>query len=107
TVETAAGAVDLGTGVAMTADGPANRRAIRVNHAPARSADAFLDHLRVVWLTPAMDGLFTGPASERRGFLDRAVLAIDKSHAIRVNAFEKTMRGRNKLLAAPRADTAW
>jgi DNA replication and repair protein RecF len=45
-----------------------------------------------------MDGLFTGPASERRHFLDRAVLAINKSHGTRVNAFEKAMRGRNKLL---------
>ena len=25
----------------------------------------------MVWLTPAMDGLFTGSASERRRFLDR------------------------------------
>ena len=30
-----------------------------------------------VWLTPAMDALFTGPASDRRRFLDRLVLAID------------------------------
>ena len=41
------------------------------------SARAFADHLRIVWLTPAMDGLFIGPASERRRFLDRLVLAID------------------------------
>ena len=66
--------VELGTGIAMTPDGPGGRRSIRVNRAPARSPDALLDHLRVVWLTPAMDGLFTGPASERRRFLDRAVL---------------------------------
>ena len=98
-VDNAAGAVDLGTGVALGAEGPETRRAVRVNHAPARSADALLEHLRVIWLTPAMDGLFTGPAAERRRFLDRAVLAIDKRHGTRVNAFEKAMRGRNKLLA--------
>ena len=107
TVGNAAGDVELGTGVAMTADGPEARRAVRVNHAPARSADAFLEHLRVIWLTPAMDGLFTGPASERRRFLDRAVLAIDRGHGTRVNAFERAMRGRNKLLAEPRYDARW
>jgi len=107
TVVNAAGAVDLGTGVAMTAEGPEGRRSVRVNHAPVRSADALLDHLRVVWLTPGMDGLFTGPASERRRFLDRAVTAIDRSHGTRVNAFDKAMRGRNRLLAAPLPDRQW
>ncbi len=107
TITNAAGAVDLGTGVAMTPDGPEARRSVRVNHAPARSADALIDHLNVVWLTPAMDGLFTGPASERRRFLDRAVLAIDKAHGSRVNAFDKAMRGRNKLLAEGPDHSAW
>jgi DNA replication and repair protein RecF len=107
TVENASGAVDLGTGIALGPEGPEARRAIRVNHAPARSSDALLEHLRVLWLTPAMDGLFTGPASERRRFLDRAVLAIDRQHGARVNAFERAMRGRNRLLAEPSPDRAW
>jgi DNA replication and repair protein RecF len=107
TVENAAGDVDLGTGVAMTPDGPETRRSVRVNRAPARSAEALLEHLRVIWLTPAMDGLFTGPASERRRFLDRSVLAIDRGHGTRVNAFERAMRGRNKLLAESRSDARW
>jgi DNA replication and repair protein RecF len=98
TIENSAGAVDVGTGVLLGPEGPETRRSVRVNHAPARATDALLEHLRVVWLTPAMDGLFTGPASDRRHFLDRAVLAIDRSHGARVNAFEKAMRGRNKLL---------
>jgi DNA replication and repair protein RecF len=107
TVCNAAGTVDLGTGLAMTADGPETRRSVRVNRMPARSVDALLEHLRVIWLTPTMDGLFTGTASERRRFLDRAVLAIDRGHGTRVNAFEKAARGRNKLLAEPRPDARW
>ena len=54
-----------------------------------------------------MDGLFTGPPAERRRYLDRAVLSIDKRHGTRANAFEKAMRGRNRLLAEPGADAAW
>ncbi|HMN87353.1 MAG TPA: DNA replication/repair protein RecF [Bauldia sp.] len=106
-VENAAGTVDLGTGIAPGAGGPEARRAIRVNRAPARSAEALLEHLRVLWLTPSMDGLFTGPASDRRRFLDRAVLAIDRHHGSRVARFEKAMRGRNRLLSEPAPDGRW
>jgi DNA replication and repair protein RecF len=55
----------------------------RVPHRP-RAGDlcrAFADHLRMVWLTPAMDSLFMGAASERRRFFDRLVLAIDAEHS--------------------------
>jgi DNA replication and repair protein RecF len=103
----AAGEVELGTGGALTAAGPESQRRIRVNHAPARSSDALLEHLRVAWLTPAMDGLFTGPASDRRRFLDRAVLAIDRQHGTRFNAFERAMRGRNKLLFEAASNARW
>ena len=54
-----------------------------------------------------MDSLFTGAASERRKWLDRMVLAIDKSHGTRVNAFEKAMRQRNKLLDEAPNETVW
>jgi DNA replication and repair protein RecF len=107
TLLNASGTFDLGTGVALDPDGPQSRRTIRVNHAPARSSEALLDHVRVVWLTPAMDGLFTGPAGDRRRFLDRAVLAIDRRHGTRVSAFERAMRGRNRLLGDPAPDRAW
>ena len=106
-IANAAGTVDIGTGIAPGAGGPEARRTVRVNHAPARSAEALLEHLRVLWLTPSMDGLFTGPASDRRRFLDRAVLAIDRHHGSRVAAFEKAMRGRNRLLAEPSPDRRW
>jgi DNA replication and repair protein RecF len=50
-----------------------------------------------------MDGLFTGPAADRRAFLDRLVLCFDPSHGTRANRFERAMRQRNRLLedAAP------
>jgi DNA replication and repair protein RecF len=107
TVHNTAGSVDLGTGIALGPEGPETRRAIRVNRAPARSTEALLEHLRVIWLTPAMDGLFTGPAADRRRFLDRAVLAIDRMHGTRVNAFERAMRGRNRLLSEPNPNAKW
>jgi DNA replication and repair protein RecF len=66
-----------------------------------------LEWLRVLWLTPAMDGLFTGPASDRRRFLDRLVLTIDPAHGRRALDYEKAMRGRNRLLADDVRDEHW
>jgi DNA replication and repair protein RecF len=101
------GPVEIGTGLSASHLGIDTQRQIRINAAKARSSDELLDHLRVVWLTPAMDGLFTGPASDRRRFLDRLVLAIDPAHGRRVSDFEKSMRARNRLLGEDSPDSAW
>ncbi|MGP2491573.1 DNA replication/repair protein RecF [Mesorhizobium sp. PUT5] len=101
-----AGPADIGTGVAGAETGETGRR-VRINGAPARSAEDMLEWLRVVWLTPAMDALFTGPAGDRRRFLDRMVLAIDAGHGQRALDYEKAMRGRNRLLAESSRDGAW
>ncbi len=71
------------------------------------SSRAFSDHVRIVWLTPAMDSLFSGPASERRRFLDRFVLAIDPGHGARVGQFERALRGRNRLLEEGGRNASW
>ena len=107
-VEGALGLASLGTGIAAAASEDATvTRKCRIDREPVPSAAAFADHLRVVWLIPAMDGLFNGPASERRRFLDRLVLAVDAEHGRRVNALERALRSRNRLLEEPRPDTHW
>ncbi|WP_321332650.1 DNA replication/repair protein RecF [Breoghania sp.] len=88
------GETRIGTGFSVDA---ASRR-VRIDGADARSADALSEYLRVLWLVPAMDGLFTGSASDRRRFLDRLVLAVDPGHGRRVADFDKAMRSRNRLL---------
>ena len=96
--------VQLGTGYDPR---EASTRRCRIERASVSSARAFADHLRVVWLTPAMDGLFSGSAGERRRFLDRLVLAVDSDHGTRVNALEKALRNRNRLLEDGASDRAW
>jgi DNA replication and repair protein RecF len=54
-----------------------------------------------------MDQLFNGPASERRRFLDRLVLAVDAGHSARVSALERSLRSRNRLLEDPAPDPHW
>jgi DNA replication and repair protein RecF len=97
----------LGTGFDREEGEEAASRKHRIDRAPISSARAFADHLRIVWLTPAMDGLFVGPPSERRRFLDRLVLAIDPSHGARVAQFERALRGRNRLLEEGARDLHW
>lgn len=96
----------LGTGI-DGGDPEVRSRQCRVDRVPVGSAAAFADHIRVIWLTPAMDGLFLGSAGERRRFLDRLVLAVDAEHGTRVNALERSLRSRNRLLEEMAPDPAW
>ena len=97
------GAIQIGTGTAASAP---ERRQVRVNGAPA-SVNSLSEWLSILWLTPAMDRLFTGSAGERRRFLDRLVLALEPGHAHHSTRYEAAMRARNKLLADDRWDEAW
>lgn len=101
TIETDNGPADIGTGAA-----PEGGRRVRINGANARSIEAMSDYLRVLWLTPAMDGLFSGPAGDRRRFLDRLVTTLIPSHSASVGDYEKAMRQRNRLLEE-QGDPAW
>ncbi len=107
-VEGALGLATLGTGIdAPGLEAAAASRRCRIDREPVASAAAFGEHLRMVWLTPSMDGLFLGPASERRRFFDRLVLAIDSEHSARVSALDRSLRSRNRLLEVRNYDDHW
>lgn len=99
------GETRLGTGFDPGSDS-AGARKCRIDGAPVGSPRDFAERLRIVWMTPAMDGLFAGSAGERRRFLDRLVLTVDPSHGARVNALERALRNRNRLLETG-AEPAW
>jgi DNA replication and repair protein RecF len=107
-VEGALGLATLGTGIERIAeDGAPAQRKYRIDREPVGTAAAFSDHVRIIWMVPAMDSLFTGAPAERRRFLDRLTTAIDSEHSSRVNAFERALRSRNRLLEEPRPDAHW
>ena len=87
--------VTIGTGT--TPDAP-DRRQVRIGGVP-NAASALAEHLAIVWLTPAMDRLFTESAGGRRRFLDRLTLALEPGHAVHTTRYEAAMRARNKLLS--------
>lgn len=96
--------VTIGTGTSP--DAP-DRRQVRIDGQP-QAANALAERLAIIWLTPAMDRLFTESPGGRRRFLDRLVLALRPAHAHHVGRYEAAMRSRNKLLTdLSRADPAW
>ena len=97
----------LGTGLDRSADEGRASRICRIDGMPAASPAAFAEHLRIVWLTPDLDALFRGPAGDRRRFLDRLVLAVDAEHGARVNALERALRSRNRVLEDNPDDRLW
>jgi DNA replication and repair protein RecF len=99
-MQTTDGPLDIGTG--LQAGGiPAARagRVVKVNGAQQGGSGILADLVEMLWITPAMDGLFTGPASDRRRFLDRLILCFDPSYRTRLGHFERAMTQRNRLLS--------
>ena len=99
------GEIRLGTGFEPDGAGGGARKC-RIDGAPVGSPRDFAERLRIVWMTPSMDGLFAGSAGERRRFLDRLVLTVDPAHGARVNALERALRNRNRLLEGD-SERAW
>src|SRR5262245_29818890 len=106
-VSSPGGTTLIGTQWTPETDAQSQTRHVVIGGIAQESPGVLAHHLRVIWLTPAMDRLFAGPVSDRRRFLDRLVTANDPEHASRVLVFEKLMRERNLLLEEARPDAAW
>ena len=96
---------EIGTGLTFASG--SERRQVRLNGAPAQSSADLGEIVQVLWLTPAMDRLFTEGASGRRRFLDRLVLGFDTGHARVSTRYETSMRERARLLKFGPRDPAW
>ena len=97
------GPVSLGTGLAAGGE----KRVVRIDGHPAKSQAVLAESMSALWLTPQMDGLFTGSGSARRRFVDRLVFGLDPAHATRVSAYERAMGERSRLLRRGAAGEPW
>ena len=95
----------IAIGVGQVPDAP-GRRTVRIDGKNS-SASQLAHLLSVMWLTPAQDRLFTGPASERRRFLDRFALAHAPEHGKASMRYEKARSERNRLLSDGIDDDLW
>ena len=92
-------------GTATSPEHPSRRR-IRINGADT-AASTLSEWLGIFWLTPAMDRLFADTPGTRRRFMDRMALALHPAHAANASRYERALRERNRLLAAPSPDPRW
>ena len=82
------------------------RRTVRIDGRNASGAE-LAQCVSMMWLTPAQDRLFTGPASDRRKFLDRLTLSHAPDHGGAVVRYEKSRAERGRLLSEGITDPAW
>lgn len=101
TIQTRAGEVALRTGLDAT-----ERREVRIDGEKSTPGDLG-NYVRLLWLTPAMDRLFTDSPGARRRFLDRMVLGLCADHGRNVSDYEKAMRERQRLLNDEIDEPAW
>lgn len=102
-VATATGVIEIATGVEGA---ETTRRTVEIDSKSATQT-ALGRHVRMVWLTPAMDRLWLDAPGDRRRFLDRIALGFEPDHAEVSLTYEKAMRARNRLLREPGWDDAW
>jgi len=97
----------IASGYMPKAIGEKPRRVLKVNETILSKQAEIIDYLRVVWLTPQMDGLFSGPPSVRRKMVDRMTYNIIPEHAVAISKFEFATKSRLKLLADGSYNQAW
>ena len=98
-LRTPLGSVAIGTGLKGDTTSARAGRTVRIDGEDQSGSGVLASHASIFWLIPAMDGLFTGPASERRRFLDRMIPSFDPGYRPRLGQFERAMQQRNRLLA--------
>jgi DNA replication and repair protein RecF len=86
---------------------PSRTRRTVIDGLPQKSSGSLSRYVRILWLTPPMDRIFSGPASDRRRLMDRLTAAIDPDHSARVSNFEKLLRERHRLLSRAGSDPSW
>ncbi len=116
------GRVDIGTGLQSTVRAGASGespdyqprstrpersgRIVRINGENKGGSGILSSYVDMVWVTPAMDGVFTGSNSERRRLIDRLVVCFDPSFRVFTGRFERAMQARNRLLSDGVTDPA-
>lgn len=96
----------LGDRQVETGAGPGEARAVLIDDKPVPQV-ALGRLARLIWLTPAMDRLWTDAPEARRRFLDRLTLSFAPDHAEAALAYDKAMRERNRLLRDEIRDERW
>lgn len=90
----------------VTGAPPEGGRVVALDDKPV-SQTALGRLVRVIWLVPAMDRLFSDAPEVRRRFLDRLTLSFLPDHAEAAQTYDRAMRERNRLLRDQVSDPGW
>lgn len=97
---------DLADRAVETAAPPGQTRHVLLDDKPVPQT-ALARMLRVIWLVPAMDRLWSDAPEGRRRFLDRVTLSLCPDHADLSLSYDKALRERNRLLRDQIGDPGW
>ncbi len=78
--------------------GTSTRRVASADGKVVRSGAQFYGRVRAVLFTPEDLGVLRGSPTGRRQFMDRVLFARDRSHIADVQAYDKLLRSRNRVL---------
>lgn len=83
------------------------RRIVKIDGQKISQQAELGKYISAIWITPAMDRLFSGGPQPRRSFLDRLVYAFDIEHAKRTANFEHLYRQWLQMLKNGVTDKHW
>lgn len=95
-LSTAWGQRKLGTG--YVEDNGNEKRQLKLDGEVVRSQKAFAEVMPLIWLTPAMDGLFRDGTTARRQFFDQLVSAFCPGHSSELAAYNQSMSERQRVM---------
>ena len=84
----------------------AEKRQVMIGDSPAAPGD-LQEHVRVVWLTPFMDRLFSEGSAERRKFLDNMLANFYMFYGASLASYNNLLKQRARILKGPRPDAVW
>lgn len=96
---------NIGTG--RDPESKQDKRLVKLDGKRLGNQEKLAEILSISWLTPQMDYLLTEGKSDRRRFFDRLVYGFEPAHATHLNAYEKHMRNRNRMLGDGGGDKTW
>lgn len=99
--------IDIGTDYEKIDGKNSERRRVRINGTSGLAQTELGQICSAVWLTPAMDRLFSGEPAGRRRFLDRLAQAFFENHASACAAYSQALRQWSALIRDGQKDERW
>ncbi len=87
-------------------DETSEKRTILANETSIFAQD-LQNYIRIIWITPFMDRLFSEATGERRKFLDSLMSNFYKFYGTTLNQYNNLLKQRSKILKSNNKDDTW